>query len=69
MSILTTYTCEMASTDLSVGTSFIRQTFITINLQPASIAIELGNLCSISILPAKHITNKRFSLCTRTIPE
>ena len=37
ISDLTTYTCVTASTDLSAFSLFIRQNFITINLQPASI--------------------------------
>ena len=37
ISNLTTYTCVTASTDLSAFSLFIRQNFITINLQPASI--------------------------------
>ena len=36
ISNLTTYTCVTASTDLSAFSLFIRQNFITINLQPAS---------------------------------
>ena len=37
ISDLTTYTCVTASTDLSAFSLFIRQNFITINLQPVSI--------------------------------
>ena len=37
ISNLTTYTCVTTSTDLSASSLFIRQNFITINLQPASI--------------------------------
>ena len=37
ISNLTTYSCVTASTDLSAFSLFIRQNFITINLQPASI--------------------------------
>ena len=37
ISNLTTYTCVTASTDLSAFSLFIRQNFITINLQPAII--------------------------------
>ena len=37
ISNLTTYSCVMASTDLSAFSLFIRQNFITIHLQPASI--------------------------------
>ena len=40
ISNLTTYTCVTASTDLSAFSLFIRQNFITINLQPASIPLS-----------------------------
>ena len=43
ISNVTTYTCVIASTDLSAFSLFIRQNFITINLQPASI---LRSKCS-----------------------
>ena len=40
ISNLTTYTCVTASSDLSAFSLFIRQNFITINLQPASIPLS-----------------------------
>ena len=43
ISNVTSYTCVMASTDLSTFSLFIRQNFITKNVQPASI---LRSKCS-----------------------
>ena len=45
ISNLTTYTCVTASTDLSASSLFIRQYFITINLQPASIPPSKCSSC------------------------